>query len=179
MRDTPERISGLRVALCVTLLNGLAVCVIHNLTALRATVFLMSTGFLLAATSALLQASSTISPYGFMVMCGVGMYVPYVAFHTTVFERLIAISRHPCNLGFLMYLADAIGYLGYAVVLVFRSKLESPTALLPFFRNSLVLVSGASILGLIWALLYFQRVLRQESRAETPLSSGLPAHSGE
>lgn len=36
-----------------------------------------------------------VSPYLFMVACGVGLYFPYVAFQTTVFERLIAIARMP------------------------------------------------------------------------------------
>ena len=53
-----------------------------------------------------------------MVLMGLGLYLPYVAIHTTVFERLIAMTRERGNLGFLMYLADAVGYLGYAVVMV-------------------------------------------------------------
>jgi hypothetical protein len=52
-----------------------------------------------------------------MVLVGAGLYLPYVAVHTTVFERLIALTRDRGNLGFLMYLVDSIGYMAYVVVL--------------------------------------------------------------
>ncbi len=162
------------VAVCVTALNGLAVCIVHNLSAIRATVGLMCAAFVLVAGSALLQPEGLMSPFVFMVACGIGMYIPYVAFHTTIFERLIAASRHPGNLGFLMYLADAIGYLGYAGVLVFRTTLESPGAVLPFFRATMVLVSVASVLGLWAALWYFRKALASEAQVVQSEPTALP-----
>ena len=92
------------------------------------------------------------------------MYVPYVAFHTTVFERLIAISRHPGNLGFLMYLADAIGYLGYAVVLATRNSLDDPGSVLPFFRTLLGMISLGSIVALMVALMYFHHTWKKDQQ---------------
>ena len=71
-----------------------------------------------------------------MVACGVGLYIPYVAFHTAVFERLIATARMPANLGFVMYLADSIGYLGYAGVMVVRTQGTQSEKILPFFLVS-------------------------------------------
>ena len=100
-----------------------------------------------------------LSPFAFMVACGVGLYLPYVAFHTTVFERLIAASRYPGNLPFLIYVADAVGYLGYATVMVLRAALQSPGAVLPFFRIALVIVAASSILALLMAQHYFHREL--------------------
>ena len=155
------------VAVCVTALNALAVLIVHNMSAIRATVILMCAAFVLVAVSSILQSGALISPFVFMVACGVGLYVPYVAFHTTVFERLIAASRHPSNLGFLMYLADAIGYLGYAVVLLLRTKIESAAEVLPFFRSSLMVVAAISILALLTALRYFHNVLSRENDGPT------------
>ena len=96
-----------------------------------------------------------------MVMCGVGLYIPYVAFHTTVFERLIAASRHPCNLGFLMYLADTIGYLGYFLVLALKGRLQEPGMALTFFHGSLIVTAVFSIICLAMAMIYFRGVLKQ------------------
>ncbi|MFT5527556.1 MAG: hypothetical protein ACI9HK_005538, partial [Pirellulaceae bacterium] len=151
------------VAICVTVLNGLAVFFIHNLRAIQATVGLMCGAFILVLASAYLQSAEWITPFGFMVACGVGLYVPYVAFHTTVFERIISASRHPSNLGFLMYVADAMGYLGYALVLVLKSASFSPGEVLPFFRVSLIVVAAISAVSLLAALLYFQIVLSREA----------------
>ena len=153
------------VALIVTAFNGLAIWFKHNLAAIRVTVLMMCAAFLLVGGAALMQNSGLLSPFGFMVACGIGLYIPYVAYHTTVFERLIAASRYPSNLGFLMYVADAIGYLGYAVVLAARTSLQSPGSVLPFFRIVLLTVAGASILALIVSLLYFHRVLPNEVHA--------------
>ncbi|MBD3676066.1 MAG: hypothetical protein HUJ26_21360 [Planctomycetaceae bacterium] len=150
------------VAVCVTAFNALAILMTHNLTAIRVTIGALCVSFGLVATSGFLQANGTLSPFVFMVVCGIGLYVPYVAFHTTLFERLVAASQHPGNLGFLMYLADAIGYLGYAFVMVLRSSMKEPTHFLPFFCISLYLVSTLSIVALIGSMIYFHRVLSRE-----------------
>jgi hypothetical protein len=155
--------SEMVVALSVTALNGFAVCIVHNLSAFRVTILLMCFSFVLVIASALLQFGQVITPFVFMVSCGIGMYIPYVAFHTTVFERLIAISRHPSNLGFLMYLADSIGYLGYALVLVFGATMETSTSALPFFRWTLVIGAALSVVGLVLASIYFRSVLVRET----------------
>lgn len=155
------------VAIFVTAINALAILITHNLTALRATVGLMCAGFALVAAAAIGQTQGVLSPFVFMVACGVGLYIPYVAFHTTIFERLIAVSHHPGNLGFLMYLADAMGYLGYAAVLVARENAE-PTTLLPFFLSSLVAVAFASILALAAALIFIRKMA---AKRQQPLMS--------
>ena len=46
-----------------------------------------------------------------MVLTGPGLHLPHVLVHTTLFERLMAVTRDGGNLGFLMYLADSAGYL--------------------------------------------------------------------
>jgi len=147
------------VALLVVALNGLIIWIDRHVTALRVTFGLMGASFTLVVASALTQQAGWSSPLAFMIACGVGMYIPYVAFHTTVFERLIAASGRPCNLGFLMYLADAIGYLGYSLVLVIRESHRSVAEVLPFFRILLVVLAGLSFLAMILSLIYFQRLL--------------------
>jgi hypothetical protein len=159
------------VAICVTALNAMAIWITANLTAIRVTLALMGGAFGLVLLSAVGQSYGAISPFIFMVACGVGLYLPYVAFHTTIFERLIAASRRPCNLGFLMYLADSIGYLGYALVIMIRTSLQEPGTILPFFIGSLVVVAMISIAALLGAWLYFQRSL---SVVTTPTEQPLP-----
>jgi uncharacterized membrane protein len=150
------------VAICVTALNALAICIRHNLTAIRVTVGLMCGAFSVVSGSVLLQVAGHMSPFGFMVACGVGLYVPYVAFHTTVFERLIAAAKRPCNLGFLLYVADSMGYLGYAVVIVLKTAGNTPAAVLPFFLWTSLAVAVTSIFALLLAVFYFERVLPGE-----------------
>jgi hypothetical protein len=161
--ETPSvfAVSETWVALFVTAFNGLAIWITHNLAAIRIAILAMCCAFTLVVTATIAQASGTMSAMVFMVTCGIGLYVPYVAFHTTLFERLIAASTLPSNLGFLMYVADAVGYLGYSAVLVLRSSMTEPDLVLPSFRWALVIGSATSIIALVGAFIYFQGVLRR------------------
>ena len=147
--DTPAVFASIEtiVAVCVTGVSALAILIPGNRTALRVIVGLMIAAFVLIGESALLLGSGVLSPFGFMTACGIGLYVPYVAIHTTVFERLIAATRHPCNLGFLMGVADAFGYLGYAIVLTVKMTTDVHSVL-PFFRGALLVVAATSIVAL-------------------------------
>ena len=159
-------ISETVVALCVTAFTAVSIWIRHNLLAIWIAGGLMCGAFVLVAGSASLQAAELISPFAFMVACGVGLYLPYVSFHTTIFERIVAASKQPGNLVFLMYVADAAGYLGYGALLVIKTALPTPDVILPFFRSTLWIVSAGSILALGAALVYFHFRLRSEERVE-------------
>lgn len=155
--------SELVVAVAATALNALAICYVQNLAALRAATTTMCGGFLLVAAVAIGQWQGVVSPFVFMVGCGIGLYIPYVAFHTTVFERIVAASPRPGNLGFLMYLADSVGYLGYSIIMIWRTFDPPDGAVLPFFRHGLLLTSFLCVVALTSALAYFRNVLSAEA----------------
>ena len=154
------------VAVFATALNACAILIVRNMTAFTATLVSMAIGFFLVLGSVAGQWSGQLSPFVFMVACGVGLYIPYVAFHTTVFERLISISRRPANLGFLMYVADATGYLGYAGLMVWKTVAPAQEEVLPFFRGALILTSTGCTVLLLMALRYFRVVFRKETGSE-------------
>lgn len=160
VNETPSvfATSEMLVGIAVTAFCAMTIWLRNNLLAIRLTICLMCFSFGLVVLSAMLQERGMIGPYLFMVGCGVGLYFPYVAFHTTVFERLIAVARMPSNLGFLMYLADSIGYLGYAAIIVFRSRLTDSVHMLPFFRSTLLGAAIVSTACLIAAMIYFQKL---------------------
>ncbi len=161
--------SELIVAVCVTALNAGAIWITHNLMAIRVTLGLMCGSFLLVGAAAGLQSFGWLGPLAFMVACGIGLYMPYVAFHTTIFERLVAASGRPANMGFLLYLADSLGYLGYAVVLVARNTVETSHEVLPYFLKLLVVIASLSCVSIVIALLYFQKVLTKVSADTGPV----------
>ena len=150
------------VSIFVILLNAVAIFMRNNLHALRVTFIMMTMAFAISIGSTLVQNQGGISPLLYMVLCGIGLYIPYVAFHTTVFERIVAASNLRGNLVFLMYLADSIGYLFYVVLLSAKPFLESSTDQLSLFQNILYSLAGFSILCLLLATVYFQRKLSRE-----------------
>ncbi len=147
--------SEIYVAMGVLLINGLHVLVRENRTAffLSLTVAASGLGLILAALAA--QAAGLVSPFAFVVLMGLGLYLPYVAVHTTVFERFIAMTRERGNIGYLMYLADAFGYLGYVGVMVAKNFLHPGGNILDLFMLTGWVVAIVSLAAIIIAALFF------------------------
>ena len=111
-----------------------------------------------------------LDPFWFMVLVGFGLYVPYVAFHTTVFERFIAVFREPGNLGYLMYLADAVGYLAYVGLLVFKELFAGNMNYLLVFKITALLMSLLSTVVVVSLMTAYAGRLPRDSKA-TPLNA--------
>ena len=141
--------SELWVTLVVVMANGALVLVKDNRRAFFTGLLLAIAGLSLGLLALWAHHRSVIPPFAFMVLLGVGMYVPYVAVHTTIFERFIALTRERGNLGFFMYLADAIGYLGYVGVMIARGLFPGREHFLGFF----VITSSALLLSALMLLL--------------------------
>jgi hypothetical protein len=157
------------VMLGILVLNGSMILVRDNRIAFFAALGLSGLGFATAALSLVGLRAEWLPPFPFMVLLGLGIYLPYIAVHTTLFERFIAMTRDRGTIGYLMYLADAFGYLGVVAVLLLRHTVgrsaAEPSAsadMLPLLLTSCMIVSVGGIALLIPAFLYFRR-LRSES----------------
>jgi hypothetical protein len=115
--------SEILVALGVLVVNGAAVLIADNRTAFFVSLATCAGGFLLLGLALMGRQAATIPGFTFMVLLGLGLYLPYVAMHTTIFERMLGMTRERGNIGFLMYIADAFGYLGYVAVMLARNFL--------------------------------------------------------
>ncbi|MEW4453558.1 DUF5690 family protein [Bremerella sp. JC817] len=147
--------SEMLVAIGVTVVNGLAVCIGDNRLAFFRSLGICGLGFIAVAIALIGQQFDAIGPFSFMVLIGFGLYVPYVAIHTTVFERLLAMTREKGNLGFLVYLADAFGYLGFVVVMFTRHLIVERSNFLDYFLGFSWLAVILSLVGLLVASRYF------------------------
>ena len=151
--------SEMLVALGVLAVNGLIVLVRNNRQAFFLALGIAVAGIGLIGLTLAAWEADRLSPFGFMVLLGFGLYIPYVAVHTTIFERLIAITRDRANIGYLMYLADAFGYLGYVAVMVVRN-FGRGGAILPLFLTVAWTVAALSVLALAVAMVFFAFRLR-------------------
>ncbi len=152
------------VMIGVILINALAVTIKNNRVAFLSSIGLIGSGFVVVIGAVIGQRAGSLSPMTFMVILGLGMYIPYVAYHTTVFERMFAAFREVGTIGYLMYLADAIGYLGYVAVMVFRNSSSDQfeyLKLLNWLSISVALCSTV-ITGAL-AIYYFRVIPKQES----------------
>ncbi len=150
-------VSELWVALAVTVVNGLTVLVTGNRAAFFTSMGVCLSGAVLLAATLLGHAAGLLGPMAFMILLGTATYLPYVAVHTTVFERFLAMTRSRGNVGFLMYVADALGYLGYVAVLALRLTGVDGAGNLPFFVS--LCWTGTALLAActLGAWLFFAR----------------------
>ena len=150
--------SEIWVGILVTLASGVAVLISDNFRAFRFALISCIVGFCVLLLATIGQQSGQLSAFAFMVLIGVGLYLPYVAVHTTIFERFIAITRDTGNLVFLMYLADAFGYLGYVGVMLARNSMEPGGDFMAFFRPLCFFVAIVSLLCMVISRLYLVRI---------------------
>jgi hypothetical protein len=147
--------SELFVALGVLVANGLSVLIVDNHKAFFASIGVGLSGCALMIAALVGRQRGLIDPFPFMVLLGLGLYLPYVAVHTTIFERLIAMTRVRGNLGFLLYVADAAGYMAYAALVLVRGWLPVQADPLRFFMTTWWLIGLLTLLSLIAGWLYF------------------------
>lgn len=166
-------VSEMIVMLGVVAINGAAFLINDNRRAFFSALGTVAAGFLSIACAAIAFEYKLISGFGFMIAVGIGTYVPYVAFHTTVFERLIATFKERANLSFLMYLADSFGYLGYVGILLFRSFSFANVSYVQLLRVSSLWIGLVATILMLFAIFYFARQLGQYEPVLTARTEGL------
>lgn len=143
------------VAAGVLLLNGSLVFIRDNRRAFFSGLGVALAGTALVGIALLGLRAGILSSFAFMVLHGMGLYMPYIAVHTTIFERLIAMTRDRGNIGYLMYLADSFGYLGYVVVLLARNLFAPTENFLAFFITLSWVIAGTCMILLLPCWRYF------------------------
>jgi hypothetical protein len=147
--------SELFVALGVLVANGLSILIVDNHKAFFTSIGVSLSGCALMLAALVGRQRGLIDPFPFMVLLGLGLYLPYVAVHTTIFERLIAMTRDRGNLGFLLYVADAAGYIAYAALVLVRGWLPMQADPLGFFMNTWWVIGLLTFLSLMAGGFYF------------------------
>jgi hypothetical protein len=92
-----------------------------------------------------------------MILAGFAMYLPYIIFHTVYFERWIAYFKIKSNIGFLMYISDAAGYLGSTCILLFRNFNTANISWIDFFKISGLITAIMIILLSLLTYFYFNK----------------------
>lgn len=118
-KSLPETYSQTEIWVTVGILaiNGSLVLIRSNYKAFFTSILAIATGFMLLIVAGF-WGTESMGPFWLIVLTGFGIYLPYLTITTSVFERMIAITRHKANIGFLMYIVDSVGYLGYNVLLL-------------------------------------------------------------
>lgn len=149
--------SELPVAAIALVVLGALMLVRDNLRALLVMHAVILIGFLVLGLSTVAFQAHLMSPLVWMILTGAGLYMAYTPFNAMLFDRMIAYSGQLGTAGFLIYLADASGYLGSVALLVWRNFAKVQMDWLDFFIASAYATSVIGVVCTLFAGVYFLR----------------------
>lgn len=145
------------VTLGVLALLGSIMFIRNNMRALMVNHLIIGLGAVMVGASTWLFHQGSIDAITWIILTGFGAYTSYIPFNCILFERLIAAFKYPSNAGFLIYLADAFGYLGSVLVLLYKDFFAVELDWVTFFTFACYVVSGIGVLFTTAAFVYFQK----------------------
>ncbi len=147
--------SELPVAAVTLVALGLLMLIRDNLRALLAMHAIIFLGAILLGISTLAFQAGMLAPLPYMILSGAGLYFAYTPFNAMLFDRMIAAIGHAGNAGFLIYIADASGYAGSVMLLLYRSFGAGQIDWLPFYIDVAYVTSVAVALLTVLSAVYF------------------------
>jgi len=144
------------IALLVLVALSLLILIRNNFNAFKVIHVMIIAGCTLTGASTLLFNLHIIDSIGWMSIAGLGLYMAYIPYNAIFFERMIATFHCKGNVGFIMYIADAVGYLGSVAVLLFKEfGPDASVSWSQLFQQSLVCISVVGGIAAICSLAFF------------------------
>ncbi|MDR3695936.1 DUF5690 family protein [Mucilaginibacter sp.] len=163
------------ISVLVLVAISLLILVKQNLKAFRIIHIMIISGCLLIGIGTILFGLGLIGPMVWMTMAGLGLYLGYVPYNAVFFERLLATYHYKGNVGFLIYVADSIGYLGSVSVLLVKELGQPSITWGTFFKNSVMTVAIVGGICATLSLLYFLREAKKDIEAQKEPMNIIPA----
>ncbi len=123
---------------------------------------LVAIGLLLMGLSTLFYQLGLLNPAAWMIAVGAGLYLAYTPFNALLFDRMIAATGSPGNAGFLIYVADACGYVGSVALLLLRNFAHVSLRWAPFLCD---VAYVTCVVGLVATAYGLNRLMRTLPRA--------------
>ncbi|MEO8111210.1 MAG: DUF5690 family protein [Ginsengibacter sp.] len=143
------------ITIIVLVLIGSMILIRNNRKALVITHIIIVAGFLMAGISSWMFINHHLSPFMWMTLVGLGLYLGYIPFNCILFERLIATFKAGGNVGFLMYISDSFGYLGSVGVIITKTIFGNKLQWAMVYSHGVIYLSVVGIVGTLLALQYF------------------------
>ena len=76
---------------------------------------------------------------------------------------MLAAYKVPGNVGFLIYIADAFGYLGTVVVLLVKEFVKIKYSWVDFFTGMFYVSAVGGIMLVLWGSVLYERIYRKSA----------------
>lgn len=149
------------ITLAILVIMGSIMFIRSNKNAFMINQIIVLSGMLLVGIATFLFDRGLIAATPWMIMLGMGLYLGYVPFNSILFDRMIATFKYVSTVGFLIYLADAFGYLGSVGVLLYKELGQPALSWLDFFIHAGYVMSVAGSALVIASMIYFPIRYRQ------------------
>jgi len=116
---------------------------------------IMMAGFLLSGIITWCYLQQQVSTFAWMTLVGLGLYMTYIPYNSILFDRMLASFRYAANVGFLIYLADAFGYLASVGVLLSKTIFRIQLNWLNFYTGLVLFTSITGVVCIICSMIYF------------------------
>jgi hypothetical protein len=159
-----------KISVVVLIAMSLLILVRKNLRAFSIIHLLIIGGCVLIGISTVLFSLKMISPTTWMTLAGLGLYLGYVPYNAIFFERMIATFHYKSNVGFIIYVADSLGYLGSVTLLLVKELGRPNISWGDFFRQGVVFVAIIGGIAATLSLIYFLNSARKSKQAQGELN---------
>ena len=161
------------ISIIVLVAMSLLILVKKNLKAFSIIHLLIICGCVLVGISTTLYTLKLISPVSWMTMAGLGLYLGYVPYNAIFFERMIATFNYRSNVGFIMYVADSMGYLGSISILLIKELGRPNISWGNFFKEGVMAVAIVGGICGVLSLLYFLQSAQKDKKNTTEQEDGV------
>ncbi|WP_316836019.1 DUF5690 family protein [Pedobacter nutrimenti] len=148
-----EAISGIIVLIAIGCLS----LVRNNIKGFWGTQYLIALGLLLSGGSTLLFHLHLLSPFWWMLLVGLGLFLAYTPVQVVLFERMIALFKIKANAGFFVYMCDSAGYLGSVGLLLYKEFFRRDLSWAKMLMQFSYLLTVISMVLLVVSALFFNR----------------------
>lgn len=150
-------------SIVVLVIMSFLVVIRNNFLAFRLAHIVIVIGFLMAGISSVMFVTGTMEGALWMQLTGLGLYMGYIPFNCIFFERMIASFRVAGNVGFLIYIADAYGYLGSMSVTLTKELIRLDVNWVSFYSVAVIAFAIIGVAGTLLSLIYFGRKYKTTS----------------
>lgn len=159
--------SELIISVLILVVLGAFYRITNNRTALRITLIVVALGAIFVGGGTFLFQQGMISGWAWMFLIGLGTYMGYIPIGAFVFDRLLAAARWVGTVGFLIYLIDAVAYIGSISILIIKNFFFVDFNWLKFMQTFAYWLMIINVIFLMIAIVYFdkriQAVLKKNS----------------
>jgi hypothetical protein len=145
------------ITVFILMIMGAVVLIKNSFKALMVAHFFILIGFIIAGVSTYYFTHQMLNPVWWMMLVGLGLYLVYIPFNSIFFDRLIAAFSMKGNVGFFIYVADSVGYVGSVMVMLAKEGMSIQIKWTKFFSESVMILSFIGVFITLYAMYYFYK----------------------